>query len=97
MGLGLRRRKPYNKSTGRDYAYDTRYESTPQQKRNRAARNAARRRLLRKGVVHKGDGRDVDHKVPLSRGGTNRAGNVRVIARSVNRGFKRTSRNKPVT
>jgi hypothetical protein len=38
------------------------YNSKPEQKKNRAARNRARYQLMKKGVVKKGDGMDVDHK-----------------------------------
>ena len=38
------------------------YQGKPQQKKNRAKRNAARARLMAEGAVHKGDGKDVDHK-----------------------------------
>lgn len=55
-------RKKSNKATGRDYTYDTKYESSKTQKKNRAARGRARAELMKKGKVHKGDGKDVDHK-----------------------------------
>jgi len=35
------------------------YNSTPEQKKRRAQRNAARRKLMAQGKVHKGDGKDV--------------------------------------
>lgn len=46
----------------RDYTQATKYESTPKQKKRRAMRNKARRMALKKGLVHKGDGFDIDHK-----------------------------------
>ena len=58
MGLRVKR----NKATGRDYSYDREYESTEIQKKRRAARNRARRIMEKAGRVHKGDGKDVDHK-----------------------------------
>jgi hypothetical protein len=63
--------------------YDS-YHGTESQKRRRAARNKARRRLERAGRVSKGDGRDVDHKDgnPLN----NSSANIRVISQSKNRG-----------
>lgn len=70
--------------------YDT-YQGTEEQKKNRAKRNAARRKLMREGRVSKGDGKDVDHKTPLSKGGGNGDGNLRVTSRSKNRSKK----NKP--
>jgi hypothetical protein len=45
---------------------------------------------MREGKVRKGDGMDVDHVKPLSKGGTNADG-LRVKPKSKNRSFKRTS------
>lgn len=90
-------RKPFNKSTGRDYKAEyARYQGTPEQKKKRAERNNARRRLTREGRVRKGDGNDVDHKQALRNHGGNSEGNLRVLDRSRNRGFARTSSNKPI-
>lgn len=41
------------------------------------------------GKVHKGDGKDVDHKTPLSHGGKTTKSNLRVSSRSSNRSFRR--------
>ena len=70
----------------RDYRheYET-YQGTEQQKTNRAKRNAARAVMMRKGKVHKGDGKDVDHKTPLAKGGSNNVSNLRVMGKSKNR------------
>lgn len=55
--------------------------------------NAKRKRLRRKfeaeGKVHKGDGKDVDHKNPLSKGGSNSVSNGRVQSAHDNRSFRR--------
>jgi 5-methylcytosine-specific restriction endonuclease McrA len=74
----------------RDYTkeYES-YQGTDAQKKNRAVRNAARRKLTREGKVTKGDGNDVDHKTPLSKGGANGSGNLRVVSKSKNRSFSR--------
>lgn len=70
----------------RDYKKEYReYHGSKEQKKNRAARNNARRRLERKGVVSKGDGKDVGHKVALHNGGGNGDGNIRVEKRKANR------------
>lgn len=70
---------------GRNYAMEyRRYHSSRKAKQDRAARNAARRRLLSKGRVRKGDGKDVDHRDGNPR--NNRAGNLRVMSKSANRG-----------
>lgn len=68
--------------------YDN-YQGTEEQKKNRAKRNAARSKLAKAGKVHKGDGKDVDHIMPLSKGGGNLGGNLRVKPKSANRSFKR--------
>lgn len=41
------------------------------------------------GKVHKGDGKDVDHKQPLSKGGGNSKSNLQVVPASRNRSFSR--------
>ncbi len=66
------------------------YQGTPEQIKRRAERNAARRELMKKGIVHKGDGMDVDHKTPIAKGGGNIPGNLRVLPKSKNRSFTRT-------
>lgn len=61
------------------------FHATPQQIANRSKRNSARRRMSQAGKVHKGDGREVDHIKPLSRGGSNNSKNLRVVSRTTNR------------
>lgn len=58
---------------------------TPEGKRKRAMRNKARRRAERQGKVKKGDGKEVDHKNHLSKGGSNSEKNVRIVSRKENR------------
>ena len=48
------------------------YHSSRKAKKARAARNQARRVMEREGKVKKGDGKEVDHKRPLSKGGSER-------------------------
>ncbi len=80
----------------RDYKKEyANYHSKPEQKHNRALRNAARDRMEEKGLVRKGDGKDVDHKKPLDRGGSNDVSNLRVMSKSKNRGYRRDSKNQP--
>jgi len=65
-------------------AYDTKFQSTPEQKKRRAARNAARKKL----GLKKGDLRDACHIKALSKGGSNAKSNLKAEARSKNRGRK---------
>lgn len=57
------------------------YHGKPSQIANRASRNKAR---ADKGLK-KGDGREVDHKKPLSKGGGGNKANLRVTTRTANR------------
>lgn len=81
---------PYMKNGKRDYKRENAlYNSRPEIVKRREERNAARRSLERSGQVHKGDGKDVDHRKPLSTGGSTRASNLRVVSAAENRSFSR--------
>jgi hypothetical protein len=71
----------------RDYRaeYDN-YHARPDQKKKRANRNAARRKLEREGRVKKGDGMDVHHKDgnPLN----NNPANLQALRAKINRSLK---------
>lgn len=74
----------------RDYKKEYReYHGTEEQKKNRAQRNAARRKAISEGRAKKGDGTDVDHKRPIREGGTNAKGNTRVVAADKNKGWRK--------
>lgn len=76
---------------GYRHEYD-KYQSSEGAKKDRASRNSARRSALRSGLVHKGDGKDVDHKNSNPR--QNGRGNLRVVSRATNRGKTEDSRRK---
>ena len=74
----------------RDYPkeYDE-YHGKPLQKKHRALRNAARAKMTAaRGEKALLRGKDVDHKRPLSKGGTNARSNLRVTSVAKNRGRK---------
>ena len=75
--------------------YET-YQGTEEQKKKRAMRNNVRRKALREGKVHKGDGMDVAHVKAFDKGGSNKDG-VRVESASKNRSFKRDSKRNLVS
>ena len=71
----------------RDYKKEYRtYQGTREQLRKRSSRNKARRRMEKDGLVHKGDGKDVDHKDgnPLN----NSRSNLHTMSASKNRSKK---------
>jgi 5-methylcytosine-specific restriction endonuclease McrA len=81
---------PYMKNGKRDYKREVKlYTSRPEVVKKRTEQNAARRELMKEGVVKKGDGKDVDHKTPLSKGGSNARSNLRAVSSSSNRSFSR--------
>ncbi len=63
--------------------YDS-FHSTPEQKKRRAQRNAARRKALAAGKVKKGDGKEVDH-IAAPRNGSLDGIKTRVISKALNR------------
>lgn len=66
----------------RDYKKEYKeYHSKPAQRKNRSLRNKARKAQ----GLKVGDPREVDHKVPLSKGGSNSKRNQRVVSRTTNR------------
>lgn len=58
-------------------------QGTAKGKKDRAARNKARAIAMKRGLVKKGDGKEIDHKNFNPR--DNRPSNLRVVPRVVNR------------
>jgi hypothetical protein len=70
----------------RDYKKEYKnYHGKAKQRKERAARTAARELMIKKGKVRKGDGKDIDHKKPLRNGGSKGINNLRVRNKSKNR------------
>lgn len=66
----------------RDYKKEYReFHGTPKARKNRAAANRARRKV----GLKPGDPREVDHKKPLSKGGSNKRSNLRIVSKKANR------------
>ena len=68
------------------------YNSSPEQKKRRAERNASRRKMEAAGKVSKGDGKDVDHKNHNT--ADQSAKNLSVTSRSKNRAMNQHSKRK---
>ena len=63
----------------RDYKRENRVtKSKPKNIAKRVARNKARRKAIREGRVRVGDGKELDHIKPISKGGSNKKSNIRI-------------------
>ena len=81
---------PYMKDGRRDYKRENKlYNSRPEQRKARSERTIARNQAIKEGRVSRGDGKDIDHIRPLSKGGSNSPSNTRVTSQSNNRSFAR--------
>ena len=67
------------------------YNSRPEQRAARSERTIARNASNADGRTHKGDGTNLDHIVPLSKGGTSAKSNLRVVSEGRNKSFSRNA------
>jgi hypothetical protein len=83
---------PYMTNGKRDYKKENaKYNSRPENIKARSERTTLRRQANATGVTHKGDGKDLDHIKPLSKGGANKMSNTRVVSQAANRSFSRNA------
>lgn len=81
---------PSQKNTPARQRAQKKYNAKPEQKKRRAQRNAARRKMIAAGKVSKGDGKDVAHK--NNNTANNSMSNLAVQTPAKNRSFKRDSK-----
>lgn len=79
---------PSQKNTEARKRAQKKYNAKPEQKKRRAARNKARRQMIKAGKVRKGDGKDVHHKDGNPK--NNKKSNLAVSSKKANRSLKRT-------
>jgi len=81
---------PSSPNYKRDYSQELKTSIARGERARRAARNRARRMMVKKGMV--APGQDVDHKVPLSKGGSpTAASNLRAVSARDNRSYPRNA------
>ena len=68
------------------------FQSSPEAKKANSSRVSARKKAIRSGRVHRGDGKELDHKNsnPLD----NSPSNIRVLSRKANRSKRENSRKR---
>ena len=78
-----------NKTPAKVIAAQDLRQKSPEEVAKRVARNRARRHALAKGLVHVGDGKQVDHKNPLDAGGSTADSNTRVVDAAFNKAWRK--------
>lgn len=73
----------FKKGATADSIRQRKYNSSPEQKKRRAERNASRAKMIKAGKARKGDGKDVDHKNHNTSDKSSK--NLQTISRSKNR------------
>lgn len=81
---------PSQKNTPARQKAQAKYNAKPEQKKKRAERNAARRKMIAAGKAAKGDGRDVAHK--NNKTSNNSMSNLQMQSKSKNRSFPRNKK-----
>ena len=82
---------PSSPNYKRDYNRETETAKARGEDEGNRQRKRARRKLEAKGMVKLNDGKEIDHVKPLSKGGSNGDGNLRVTTVSKNRAFPRNT------
>ena len=72
------------KDKKRNYAKENKWENTPEQVARRVERNKDRRAAIKKGLVKKGDGKEIDH-MNAPRKGSLAGSKTQVLSRAANR------------
>lgn len=76
----------------RNYFQEKKTSDARGEKPKRAARNRARAKAINAGMIKPGSNKDIDHKTPLSKGGSMTAlSNLRAVSASDNRSFPRNA------
>lgn len=67
------------------------YNAKPEQIKTRTLQNQARALAEKAGLVKKGDGKNVNHKKMLAKGGTTTPGNIEVTTEKANKGWRKNN------
>jgi hypothetical protein len=90
MAEGGQKRDPSSHRTpGQIKRKNAGYDARPENVKARTNNNKARAMMVKEGRVKKGDGKDVNHKVPQRDGGSTKRSNLNVQTQKKNRGWMR--------
>ena len=82
---------PSSPNYKRDYQQEYKTMLARGDRKKHTLRLRARRVAVKRGLVKPHDGKDLDHRTPLSKGGSNDTSNFRVESQHANRSFPRAS------
>jgi hypothetical protein len=82
----------FKKNATADSVRQRKYNSSEEQKKRRAERNASRRKMEAAGKVRKGDGKDVDHRNHNTKDQSSK--NLSVMSKSKNRAMNQHDKRK---
>ena len=77
------------KSSPAKLKFQAAYNKRPEEKEKGVERRRLRREMIREGKVKIGDGKDIDHKHMLDKGGAHGQGNARVMSPEENRAWRK--------
>lgn len=77
------------KSSKAKLEYMKEYLKKPEIAERGVERRKARRHAIAEGRVAIGDGKDIDHRTPLDKGGSNARSNQRVVSEAKNRSWRK--------
>jgi len=81
---------PYMTNGKRDYKKEDAWDRAHKgRKEERAERHKARAEMVKEGVISKHSPKQIDHKKPLSKGGSNSRSNLRAIPAHQNESYRR--------
>lgn len=77
------------KSSKQELKTKAAYNKLPDVQAKRVENNRERRKAIKEGKVKVGDGKQIDHKKPLDKGGSKGTSNTRVVSAAANKGWRR--------
>jgi len=77
------------KSSKKELETKAKYNKLPDVQRKRVENNRRRREAEKSGKVKKGDGKHIDHKKPLAKGGSLTKSNTRIVSAATNKGWRK--------
>ena len=81
---------PFMTNGKRDYKKEDAWDRDHKgRKQERTERHKARAEMVKEGVISKHSSKQIDHKTPLSKGGSNSRSNLRAISAAKNESYPR--------